>query len=183
MSSNVNDVLPPALLEAIAFAARAHRSQLRKDNQTPYASHPFRVCLVARQLFGIDDPKVLTAAVLHDTIEDTNTDCDDLIKQFGAEVADWVAQLSKDKRLPEDKREAAYMETLSRAPWQVKICKLADMYDNLNDIRHLKPESKKKVFARLRGYLDSVEKDLPAKARKPFEIVSELLARLESAER
>src|SRR6516225_7915152 len=120
----MSDLLPPALLEAIAFAARAHKPQMRKDNQTPYASHPFRVCLVVRQLFGVDDPKVLMAAVLHDTVEDTNTDCDDLIEKFGPEVADWVAQLSKDKRLPEGKREAAYMDTLSKAQWQVKVCKL-----------------------------------------------------------
>src|SRR5437588_3817791 len=89
------------LLEAIAFAARAHRPQLRKDGQTPYVSHVFRVCLVARHLFGVEASEVLTAAVLHDTIEDTTTDRDDLAEQFGETVAGWVALLSKDKRLPD----------------------------------------------------------------------------------
>ena len=177
----MSDTLPPALLEAVAFAARAHKPQLRKDNQTPYASHPFRVCLVVRQLFGVDDPKVLMAAVLHDTVEDTNTDCDDLIEKFGPEVADWVAQLSKDKRLPEGKREAAYMDTLSKAQWQVKVCKLADIYDNLTDSDYLKLENRKKAFGRLRGYLDCLKKDLPEQARRPHEIVSELLVRLDVA--
>jgi len=179
----MNDPIPPALLEAIAFAARAHKPQFRKDNQTPYVSHPFRVCLVVRQLFGVDDPKVLMAAVLHDTVEDTNTDYDDLIEKFGPEVAEWVAQLSKDKRLPEAEREAAYMETLSKAPWQVKVCKLGDIYDNLNDIGYLKPENRKKTFGRLRGYLDCLKKDLPQQARRPYEIVAELLARLENPAR
>src|SRR5713226_1440591 len=90
-----------SLLEAISFAARAHQGQLRKDNRTPYASHAFRVCLIVREIFGVTDPEVLTAAVLHDTVEDTTTDHDDLAKQFGRQVADWVAALSKDKRLPE----------------------------------------------------------------------------------
>src|SRR5262249_44303552 len=102
------------LLDAIAFAARAHRPQLRKDGQTPYVSHVFRVCLVVRHVFGIDDTRVLTAAVLHDTIEDTTTDYDDLREQFGDEVASWVAALSKDKRRHEDMREQAYTAELAR---------------------------------------------------------------------
>src|SRR5438105_11110404 len=95
-------------LEAIAFAARAHQGQLRKDGQTPYVSHVFRVCLVLREVFGVADLRVLTAAVLHDTLEDTTTDFDDLAEQFGADVAAWVAALSKDKREPHDVREEAY---------------------------------------------------------------------------
>ena len=70
-------------LERCQFAARAHRQQIRKDRETPYVAHPFRVCLIARQVFGIDDPKVLMAALLHDAIEDTTTDRDDLIEHFG----------------------------------------------------------------------------------------------------
>jgi guanosine-3',5'-bis(diphosphate) 3'-pyrophosphohydrolase len=115
------------LLEAISFAARAHQGQLRKDGRTPYASHVFRVCLIVRQIFGVDDASVLTAAVLHDTIEDTTTDYDELKDEFGAEVAGWVADLSKDKRLPDEEREKAYEAQLAKAAWQVKICKLADM--------------------------------------------------------
>src|SRR2546421_13103378 len=116
MTDRPPDAVRP-LLDAIAFAARAHRHQLRKDGQTPYASHPFRVCLVTRHVFGIDDPQVLTAAVLHDTVEDTTTDYDDLREHFGQEVAGWVALLSKDKRQPEPEREAAYVEQLVHAPW------------------------------------------------------------------
>ena len=90
--------------EAAAFAARAHRHQTRKDNQTPYVSHVFRVCLVVRHTFGFNDPKMLAAALLHDTIEDTATDCDDIIDRFGPDVARWVAALTKDMRLPHDDR-------------------------------------------------------------------------------
>src|SRR6516225_8090826 len=96
MGDRENSVIQ--VLNAIAFAARAHRGQTRKDGKTPYASHVFRVCLVLRDVFNIDDRPALTAAVLHDTIEDTTTDFDDLAETFGEEVAEWVAMLSKDKR-------------------------------------------------------------------------------------
>src|SRR5438874_3852729 len=89
------------MLEAASFAARAHRHQLRKDGQTPYAAHPFRVCLIVRHVFGIDDPDFLAAALLHDTIEDTTTDFDDLAAEFGPRIAGYAAALSKDGRLPE----------------------------------------------------------------------------------
>jgi guanosine-3',5'-bis(diphosphate) 3'-pyrophosphohydrolase len=165
-----------ALLDAVAFAARAHRHQLRKDDQTPYASHVFRVCLVLRHVFGIADERILTAAVLHDTVEDTTTDFDDLQKHFGAEVAGWVALLSKDKRLPEEERETVYMTGLAKAPWQVKACKLADMFDNLVDSTHLRPEQRAKTGRRLQGYLAALQTpDLPEPVRKAWERVDELL--------
>src|SRR5436190_19977054 len=99
------DALYRPLLEAVSFAGRAHQGQLRKDRRTPYASHPFRVCLVLRHFFGFEEPAILTAALLHDTIEDTTTDYDDVAEHFGPEVAGWVAQLTKDKRLEDGPRE------------------------------------------------------------------------------
>jgi guanosine-3',5'-bis(diphosphate) 3'-pyrophosphohydrolase len=160
------------LLEALSFSARAHRHQLRKDGQTPYASHPARVCLIVRHVFGIDDPRVLAAAVLHDTVEDTTTDTDDLIERFGAEVAGWVAVLSKDKRLPHDEREAAYARGLAAADWPVKVCKLADILDNLLDSGMLTPEGRLRAVARSRFYLAALAENLPEQARRAFEIVT-----------
>jgi guanosine-3',5'-bis(diphosphate) 3'-pyrophosphohydrolase len=169
------------LLEAVAFAARAHRHQVRKDNQTPYVSHVFRVCLVLRHVFGVEDPQALAAAVLHDTIEDTTTDFDDLAEQFGADVAAWVALLTKDKRLPEPQREEAYMADILRCPaWQVRVCKLADIFDNLMDARHTAPAQRQKVLVRSREYLQALARDLPEQARRPHEIVSALLGELEA---
>jgi (p)ppGpp synthase/HD superfamily hydrolase len=169
------------LFEAIAFAARAHKSQLRKDGQTPYVSHVFRVCLVARQVFGIDDVAVLTAAVLHDTIEDTTTDRDDIEEHFGKEVAGWVAALSKDKRLPDDEREAAYLKTLAESPWQVKVCKLADVYDNLNDSGHMRPEQQKKTLRRAESYLAALAPGLPEQAKRPYDIVQRRFQEMKQA--
>src|SRR5262249_26989641 len=128
------------LLETASFAARAHEGQRRKDGKTPYAAHPFRVCLIVRDLFGFDDPRMLLTALLHDTIEDTTTDFDDIEEQHGAEVASWVAYLTKDKRLPESEREAMYVAALKKAPWQVQACKFADLYDNLTDLEQMPKE-------------------------------------------
>jgi len=121
------------LMEAISFSARAHSGQKRKDKQTPYASHPFRVCMTLRHVFGVEDELVLAAAVLHDTIEDTTTDYDDVKKYFSDEIATWVGLLSKDKRKEETQREEHYFEQLRTSPLEVKLIKLADAYDNLID--------------------------------------------------
>jgi guanosine-3',5'-bis(diphosphate) 3'-pyrophosphohydrolase len=159
------------LTEAVSFAARAHRHQLRKDKETPYAAHPFRVCLVVRQVFGIDDPKVLAAAVLHDTIEDTTTDYDDLAERFGDDVAGWVAALTKDMRLKDDVREVAYHRALTAAGWQVQVCKLADVYDNLCDSKHLPPGGRAKSAARAAEYLAAFRAVLKPEAVTAFAVV------------
>jgi guanosine-3',5'-bis(diphosphate) 3'-pyrophosphohydrolase len=174
------------LLEAVSFAARAHDGQLRKDGRTPYVSHVFRVCLVVRHVFGIDDPQMMMAALLHDTIEDTRTDLDDLLELLGGSadpVAGWVAALTKDKRLPEPEREATYLDGLSRAPRPVRLCKLADLFDNLLDSAHLRDEQWGRTRCKARETLtalhpDSVPDD-DAAYRKAHETVGTLLARLE----
>lgn len=118
---------------AASFAARAHRHQLRKDNQTPYAAHPFRVAMTVAQVFGCDDERALAIALLHDTIEDTATDFEDLAESFGREVAAGVAALTKHATLPEPERERDYDARLARADWRCRLVKLADTFDNLSD--------------------------------------------------
>lgn len=119
--------------QAISFSAWKHRNQERKDRRTPYVAHPFRVFFTVRHVFGIDDVVALCAAALHDTIEDTLTDYDDLLELFGEPVADAVAALTKDMRLREDLRESTYDEGLAQASWQARAVKLADVYDNFCD--------------------------------------------------
>jgi (p)ppGpp synthase/HD superfamily hydrolase len=167
--------------EAAAFAARAHQHQKRKDNQTPYVSHVFRVCLVVRHVFGFDDPRMLAAALLHDTIEDTATDCDDIIERFGPEVAKWVAALTKDMRLPHDERESTYAKALTAADWQVKALKLADIYDNLGDSKHLSVGGRRRTAAKTRFYLDAIRPGLPEPVQPALRLVEERLAQLENS--
>jgi guanosine-3',5'-bis(diphosphate) 3'-pyrophosphohydrolase len=118
---------------ASKFAAERHEGQLRKDGVTPYVVHPRGVAEILRRELGITDPEVLAAGLLHDTIEDTRTDYDDLEERFGRRVAELVALLTKDKRLPEARREDEYFEQLRRAPLEAKLCKVADTLQNLRD--------------------------------------------------
>ena len=166
------------VLEAASFAARAHKEQLRKDGETPYASHVFRVCLVVRHLFGFDDARMLATALLHDTIEDTTTDFDDITEVFGPEIADWVACLTKDKRLPDEERERDYMERLCAASWEVQVCKLADVYDNLMDARSLPASRRAHSLARAEQYVDALQAKESPQTRAPLRVVQELLAEL-----
>lgn len=169
------------VFDAVAFAARAHRHGVRKDGTTPYVSHVFRVCLVVRHVFGFgDDPRMLAAAILHDTIEDTTTDYDDIIKEFGPEVARWVVALTKDKRLEDGPREVAYCSALAAADWQVKVCKLADIYDNLTDSRTLPPEKRNRTAARTHQYLNALRTGLPPQAEAAFRLVEVRLAAIEA---
>jgi guanosine-3',5'-bis(diphosphate) 3'-pyrophosphohydrolase len=171
---------PAALLfDAIAFAARAHRHQVRKDGLTPYVSHVFRVAMVVRQVFSVDDPNVLTAAVLHDTIEDTPTDFDEIAERFGGEVAGWVAALTKDMRLPEPEREAVYRRRLAAAGWQVAVCKLADVYDNLADSAALGPGHRRRTVERSRAYLDTLRPAAHPEAAAALAVVADRLATVE----
>jgi guanosine-3',5'-bis(diphosphate) 3'-pyrophosphohydrolase len=151
---------------------------VRKDGRTPYVAHVFRVCLIVRHVFGIDDPRALMAAALHDAIEDTATDFDDLEEAFGREVAGWAATLCKDTRRPDAEREQEYVARLKAAPWQVKVCKLADVFDNLIDAKHLGPEQRDRARRRARSYLDAIGSSLPAEARPAHEIVERLFAEL-----
>lgn len=119
--------------DAAAFACRAHRHQVRKDGRTPYVSHCFRVALTVRHVFACEDEAALAIAILHDTIEDTHTDYDDLLANFGPEVADGVAALTKNMALPEFAREEEYDRRLAQSDWRSKLVKLADAFDNYCD--------------------------------------------------
>lgn len=151
---------------ALEFATRKHRGQFRKDGVTPYIEHPKGVMAIVRDVFGVKDHDVLAAALLHDTIEDTTTDFDDLAERFGRRVAGWVAVLTKDKRLPETRREREYFDGLKRGPLQAKLCKIADSLHNLRDADAAKrPKAVKKARKLL-----SIFKGVPALA-KPLAIL------------
>jgi (p)ppGpp synthase/HD superfamily hydrolase len=136
------------LLEAIALAARKHRAQLRKDKETPYAAHPFRVAVILREVFGVTDLDMLAAAVLHDTIEDTDTDYDEILPVVKQRAADFVAALTKDTRMPEEAREEAFLAQLVAGGPEVMVIKLADTYDNLADAMRLPAKQREKTVAK-----------------------------------
>src|SRR5688572_10082407 len=95
-----------ALLEAIQFAAHKHRDQRRKDTEaSPYINHPIAVANMLAGVGGVTDIVTLVAAVLHDTIEDTDTTPEELEAAFGSEVRELVAEVTDDKNLPKEIRK------------------------------------------------------------------------------
>ena len=72
--------------------------------------------------------------------------------------------------------EAAYMATLAAAEPAVKVVKLADIFDNLTDSRHLSPRARQRTVERSRKYLSALETDLPDVARGPLALVRQLFA-------
>lgn len=136
---------------AASFAARQHRHQIRKDGVTPYFSHVVRVGLTVTQVFGCHDDTVLCIALLHDTIEDTTTDYEDIESRFGAVIADGVVALTKNMALREDIREPEYDARIAKADWRIRLVKLADTYDNFCDCVNHHPD---KVAAKRRDAID-----------------------------
>src|ERR1700722_17456081 len=88
------------LIKAISFAAEKHRDQRRKDaDASPYNNHPIELAtLLKRQ--AIDDVVVVCAALLHDTVEDTNTTAEELRRTFGDAITDVVLEVTDDTSLP-----------------------------------------------------------------------------------
>lgn len=136
----------PVWHEAAARAAQWHQHNLRNDGRTPYVAHPARVAMTVAIMFGFTDEKILAAAYLHDVIEDGEVDYDDIDEEFGREVADYVAAMSKDTRRIEAERERKYDEQLAAGPWQARLIKLADVFDNLSDAQTV--DGKRKIIAR-----------------------------------
>ncbi|MBS0659990.1 MAG: bifunctional (p)ppGpp synthetase/guanosine-3',5'-bis(diphosphate) 3'-pyrophosphohydrolase [Verrucomicrobia bacterium] len=120
-------------LRAASFASRKHMGQKRADGQTPYFSHVARVAFILSHVFECRDEELIAAAFLHDTLEDTATDYDELEEHFGENVADIVVLLTKNNMLPKRLREREYELRLIAAPERVKVAKMADIYDNLSD--------------------------------------------------
>ena len=87
MKSSMSDMA--RLIDAVEFAARKHSTQRRRDvDASPYINHPIAVASMLAVEVGICDLTTLQAAILHDTVEDTETTYEELVERFGAAVAD-----------------------------------------------------------------------------------------------
>jgi len=134
MAGRVRDGLG-LVLKAAAFAAHKHRDQRRKDpEKTPYINHPIALAQVLREEGGVRDPMVIAAALLHDTIEDTETSYEELRGQFGAIVADCVVEVTDVKFLGKAARKRLQVAKAARASKAAKQVKIADKICNLRDI-------------------------------------------------
>ncbi len=123
--------------KARLFALKAHGSigQRRKYTGHPYIEHPRAVALIVSQVGG--NPEQIAAAWLHDTVEDTPVEIEDIKREFGSVVAKMVQELTNISRL-EDGNRARRKEIdrvhLSKASSESKTIKLADMINNIESI-------------------------------------------------
>ena len=124
-----------SFVKAVAFAADKHRNQRRKDAEaSPYINHPIALANVLANEGGVDDVTVLCAAVLHDTIEDTETTPEELQAIFGPKVASVVMEVTDDKSLEKSVRKQRQVEHAPHISTEAKLVKLADKISNLRDI-------------------------------------------------
>jgi guanosine-3',5'-bis(diphosphate) 3'-pyrophosphohydrolase len=127
--------MPATLIAALAFAAHKHRDQRRKDAEaSPYINHPIALAKILSFEGGVDDGTVLCAALLHDTIEDTETSYEELDAEFGAEIAGVVREVTDDKSLPKAERKRLQIEHAPHLSRAAKLVKLADKIANLRDM-------------------------------------------------
>ena len=128
------------LIKAMAFAAHKHRDQRRKDvDASPYINHPIALADVLANEAGVDDVEVIAGALLHDTIEDTETTAEELREIFGEEICRIVLDVTDDKRLGKAERKRRQVEHAAHACHKARLVKLADKICNLRDISRTPP--------------------------------------------
>lgn len=127
----------PLLERAFRISATAHQGQFRKGSTLPYFSHPAAVALILMRA-GFDDDAILAAAVLHDTLEDTEVTTDCLQAEFPPEICAIVEGASERKRdkdgrtLPWTQRKEEHIERVRRATPEIRAVVLADKLHNLH---------------------------------------------------
>lgn len=130
------------LLRAAHFAARRHRAQKRKGAAgEPYINHPIAVAELIASVGRVTDTATLAAALLHDTVEDTDATLADIEREFGPVVRGIVGELTDDKSLPSEERKRLQVVNAPNASRRAKVVKLADKSVNVADITRDPPPS------------------------------------------
>jgi guanosine-3',5'-bis(diphosphate) 3'-pyrophosphohydrolase len=135
MSRIFSDSDVELILSAAKFAADKHRNQKRKGAaEFPYINHPLTVAEILWKVGEVRDPTVIAAAVLHDTIEDTETSADELKSLFGERVCSLVEEVTDNKSLPKHERKQLQIEHAPQLSSEAKQVKLADKITNVFDV-------------------------------------------------
>lgn len=145
------------ILKAIKFSAEKHKDQRRKDAEaSPYINHPIQVAELLWRVGGVRDTVVILGALLHDTIEDTETTPEEIESLFGEDVLDVVLEVTDDKRLPKMERKRLQIEQAPHKSLRARQLKLADKICNVRDITHSPPRDW--TLERRLEYFDWTEK-------------------------
>ena len=115
--------------EAAKFAAEVHAGKMRKGTAVPYIVHPLETAVIVSGITG--DEEVISAALLHDVIEDAGVTYECLMEKFGRRVADLVRAESEDKSRSWTERKEATVRHLESASRDVRLICLGDKVSNL----------------------------------------------------
>lgn len=119
----------------VEFAAEKHKLQTRKNKEkTPYVSHPIGVATNLMTVGGVRDAAVIIGALLHDTVEDTQTTFEEIEGKFGKKVAGYVREVTDDKSLAKEVRKRQQVINAAHKSEGAAQIKLADKLYNLNDL-------------------------------------------------
>lgn len=128
------------LIKAVHFAADKHRDQRRKDKgATPYINHPVSLAHILADEGGIDDIDILCAALLHDTIEDTDTTAEELVSHFGEHITSIVLEVTDDTSQHFTVRKQTQIDHAPHLSREAKLVKLADNISNVRDLLAFPP--------------------------------------------
>ena len=165
----------PSVIEALAFSARKHSRQRRKDaDQSPYINHPIALVSILALEAKIDDPDALCAALLHDTIEDSQTTSEELSEIFGSTIASIVIEVSDDKNAPQLERKRLQVEHAPLLSPKAKLVELADKIANLRDVAECPPPDwsltrRQEYFDWAKEVIDAIS-DVPPLLSAVFEV-------------
>jgi len=130
----------PLIEKALAFATEKHKNHTREDEEkSSYIVHPIAVKHILSEVGGVEDERVLAAALLHDTLEDTPTTQQELIENFGQRVYRLVEEVSDDKTLPKQIRKDLQIEHAPQLSEGAVLIKLGDKISNVTDIANTPP--------------------------------------------
>lgn len=128
------------LLKALTFAAYKHKDQRRRDvDASPYINHPISLADILCNEAHITDIETICGALLHDTVEDTETTAEELEQVFGKTIRDIVMDVTDDKTLPKAARKQAQIDHAAHISDKAKLIKLADKISNLRDVLNNAP--------------------------------------------
>ncbi len=123
------------ILTAMKFAAVKHRDQRRKNKYaSPYINHPVEVAELLWNMGQVWDIHVIIAALLHDTLEDTDATPEEISSMFGPAVLQIVKEVSDDKQLPKPERKRLQIIHAPHLSAGAKHIKLADKICNLREM-------------------------------------------------
>ena len=135
--------------KAMRFATKAHEGQVRKGTSRPYIVHPIEVGDIVSTM--TKDEEVISAAILHDTIEDCKGVTRDVLKEeFSERVASLVAQESEDKSKTWRERKGTTIQRIRTAQREVQMIGLADKLSNMREIDRDYPVAGEELWNRFR---------------------------------